>query len=93
MSVSAAALPYLLLLGVGVLPISFTLITLGPRYLPAHEVALFMLMETILGPYWVWLALGENPGLPAILGGAVVILTLATHTIVELRRNRQKPSG
>ena len=85
-AVAASVVPYMLLLGILVLPISFGLITVGPRYLPAHEVGLILLMETVLGPYWVWLVIGENPGLAAMIGGAIVVLTLAAHTVYDLRR-------
>ncbi len=50
------------LLGLVVLPVSIGLCLLGPRYLPAPEVALILRLETVLGPYWVWLALGGEPG-------------------------------
>ena len=76
----------MLLLGLGVLPISFGLITLGPRYLPAPEVGLIMLLETVLGPLWVWLVIDEQPSVRALIGGAVVIGALALHSIVSLRR-------
>lgn len=78
----------MLLLGLVILPISFGLMTLGPRYLPAPEVGLIMLLETVLGPYWVWLVLGEAPGTRAFIGGAVVIAVLALHSILGLRAQR-----
>jgi drug/metabolite transporter (DMT)-like permease len=74
-----------LLLSVIVIPLSFALITLGPRYLPAHEVALIGLLETILGTYLVWLVLDEHPGSAAIFGGAIVMVVLAAHSVVALR--------
>jgi drug/metabolite transporter (DMT)-like permease len=74
----------LLLLCVVVIPLSFTLITLGPRYLPAHEVALIGLLETVLGPYLVWLVLDEYPGTAAIAGGSIVLIVLAAHSVVGL---------
>jgi len=76
--------PYLVLLCIVVIPLSFSLITIGPRYLPAHEVSLIGALETFLGPLWVWLALGENPGLYAIAGGLVVITALALHSVAGL---------
>lgn len=78
----------LLAMGLLVLPISTTLITLGPRYLPAAEVGLLMLLETVLGPLWVWLALGEEPGPRALIGGAVVVTALALHALAGLRATR-----
>ena len=79
---------YVAAMGIFVLPISFALITLGPRYLPAPEVGLLMLLETVLGPLWVWIVLSEEPPLLTIVGGAVVLATLAGHSVYQLRRSR-----
>lgn len=80
-----AQLGLMLLLGLVVLPVSFGLFTLGPRYLPAPEVSLILLLETVLGPFWVWLVLGEAPGARALVGGAIVIGVLALHSALGLR--------
>jgi len=77
-----------LLMGLLVAPVSFAFITAGPRYLPAAEVGLLMLLETVLGPLWVWLALGEYPGDWAMAGGAIVIATLAGHALAGNRQRR-----
>ena len=80
---------YLIVLGGIVLPVSFTLITIGPRYLPAPEVSLILLTETILGPIWVWLALNEVPQATTLVAGALIISTLAVHTFMSLWATRQ----
>ncbi|MBT3342533.1 MAG: DMT family transporter [Gemmatimonadetes bacterium] len=77
---------YLGLLCLVVIPLSFSLITLAPRYLPSYEVSLIGALETFLGPLWVWLVLSENPGIHAIVGGLIVITALAMHTIAGLGR-------
>ena len=79
-------LAWMLVMGLFVVPVSFALITLGPRYLPAPEVSLLLLLETVLGPFWVWLALGEAPGTIALIGGAVVVATLTAHSALALGR-------
>lgn len=79
---------YTLVMGLIVVPISFALITLGPRYLPAAEVGLLMLLETVLGPFWVWLVLREYPGDLAMVGGTIVVATLAGHAIAGNGRAR-----
>ena len=89
MAVSATDTMFLLLLGGVVLPVSFTLITLGPRYLPAPEVSLMLLIETILGPIWVWMILSEVPHKATILAGLLIIFTLGTHTLMSLRALRR----
>jgi drug/metabolite transporter (DMT)-like permease len=79
---------YVVIMGLVVVPISFALITIGPRYLPAPEVGLLLLMETVLGPFWVWLVIGEYPGDLAVIGAAVVIITLAGHALAGNRQRR-----
>jgi drug/metabolite transporter (DMT)-like permease len=89
LSVSPTDMTYLIILGGIVLPVSFTLITMGPRYLPAPEVSLILLTETILGPIWVWLALNEVPQATTLVAGALIISTLALHTFMSLWATRQ----
>ncbi len=82
---------WLALLVLLVHPVAFLLITLGPRYLTAPEVSLLMLMETVLGPLWVWLALGERPPSSTLLGGAVILAALAANAAWRLRVSRALP--
>ena len=89
LSVSPTDMTYLIVLGGIVLPVSFTLITIGPRYLPAPEVSLILLTETILGPIWVWLALNEVPQATTLIAGALIISTLVSHTFMSLWATRQ----
>jgi drug/metabolite transporter (DMT)-like permease len=84
--------PLLLLLGFLVLPVSLTLISLGPKRLPAAEVGLLMLLETALGPLWVWLALNETPSLATFFGGALIIAALAAHSLAAWRSQRRLQS-
>jgi len=66
--------------------IPFVLVTLAPRYITAAEVNLFFLLETIFGPLWVWLVIKEQPSLETILGGSIIIITIATHSILALKK-------
>ena len=66
--------------------IPFVLITLAPRYITAAEVNLFFLLETILGPLWVWLVIHEQPSIETIIGGIIIIFTIATHSVLALRK-------
>jgi drug/metabolite transporter (DMT)-like permease len=54
---------------------------------PAAEVTLVSLLETVLGPLWVWLFVNEDPGGSALLGGALVLLALAFNAGLDLRRS------
>ena len=67
--------------------IPFVLVTIAPRFIPAEEVNLFFLLETIIGPFWVWLVIKEQPSLETIQGGAVIILTIAVHSFLKLRKS------
>jgi drug/metabolite transporter (DMT)-like permease len=73
--------------GLVVVPFGLMLLTLGPRYLAAPEVAMLMLLETVVGPFWVWLVLAEEPGIRSLIGGAIIIATLGLHALVRLRMN------
>jgi drug/metabolite transporter (DMT)-like permease len=91
-SVSQADMGYLLIMGLYMVPIGTALMFLGPRYIPAAEVGLLLLLESILGPVWVWMALGEAPGNNTLVGGAIVLSTLAINTVWALRQPRLEPA-
>ena len=65
--------------------IPFICVTLAPRYITAPEVNLFFLLETIFGPLWVWLVIREQPSIETIIGGSIIILTIAVHSIFILK--------
>ncbi|MDC3068953.1 DMT family transporter [Candidatus Pelagibacter sp.] len=67
--------------------IPFVLVTIAPRFIPAAEVNLFFLLETIIGPIWVWLIIKEQPSFETILGGAVIVVTIAFHSFLKLRNS------
>ena len=81
---------YILVLGLVLLPASFALLTKAPQYIPAPEVSLILLLETILGPLWVWLAINEEPPLPTVLGGTLIFVVLAVHAVLSLRASRRR---
>ena len=66
--------------------IPFVLVTIAPRFITAAEVNLFFLLETILGPIWVWLVIKEQPSMETIIGGSVIILTIAIHSFLALKK-------
>ena len=67
--------------------IPFVLVTIAPRFIPAEEVNLFFLLETIIGPFWVWMVIKEQPSIETIQGGAVIILTIAIHSFLKLKNS------
>ncbi|WP_127114658.1 DMT family transporter [Shimia sediminis] len=67
---------------------SASLLALGPRYITSAEVALLILLESVLAPLLVWVVLGENPGSWTLIGGTIVIGALAASNLVVLMRKR-----
>ena len=67
--------------------IPFVLVTIAPRFITAAEVNLFFLLETIIGPIWVWLIIKEQPTPETIVGGAIIVLTIATHSFLKLKKS------
>src|SRR6478735_7821088 len=73
---------WLIALGVGQIGLGFVLLTVGARLIPAAQVGLITLLEVVLGPLWVWLALDERPGTLTLVGGAIVIFAIVIQTRV-----------
>jgi drug/metabolite transporter (DMT)-like permease len=71
--------------GLLIIPLSSSLISNGPRFLPSADVSMFFLLETILTPLWIWMLFHEVPSRAVLLGGAIVIVTLVTHSLWRLR--------
>ena len=77
---------YIPLMCVMCVAIPFVLVTIAPRFITGAEVNLFFLLETILGPIWVWLVIKEQPSLETIIGGSLIILTIAIHSFLALKK-------
>ena len=76
LEVSSNSLFYISITGLVILPLSFILLSRAARMTPASNVSIIMLLETILGPLWVWIFISESPQLLTIIGGIIVILAL-----------------
>jgi drug/metabolite transporter (DMT)-like permease len=85
LSVPEGELPLLIFFGAGQLGVGMALFTTGARHIPAAHSSLISLVETALGPLWVWLVYGENPGPWVLGGGAIVIAALVGHTLLARR--------
>jgi drug/metabolite transporter (DMT)-like permease len=55
-------------------------------HLSAAEIGLLSLLETTLGPVWVWLGIGERPSDLALFGGVMVITSLLANEIVGVQQ-------
>ena len=54
----------------------FIFITIGARSTPSAMVGLIMLSESILGPIWAFLFVGERPSLFTLIGGAIILFSV-----------------
>lgn len=72
-------------MGLIMLPLAFSLQFIGARYIPAPEVLLLFLLEAVLAPILVWAVIGEEPAGTTLLGGLVILATLASHAVWSLR--------
>jgi drug/metabolite transporter (DMT)-like permease len=75
----------LALLGVVQLGVSYLLYARAIRHITALEAVLIPVIEPILNPIWVLLALGERPGPLSMAGGAIVLSAVTARTVHGLR--------
>ena len=92
-SASAGNLALLALFGIGQLGSGLLLFTAGARLIPVAEASLIAVLECVLGPLWVWLAVGERPGAFSLIGGAVILSALVAHTAADLARPPRPPGA
>ena len=76
----------LLLFGFAQLGIGLAIFSVGAARAPATDVALISMLEPIMGPIWVWIFMDEYPGVPALIGGSIVFVALAVHTLYAASR-------
>jgi drug/metabolite transporter (DMT)-like permease len=67
---------------------SLIVFTLGSRLVSAAELTLLSLTEVVLGPIWVWLAFAETPSILTLLGGAILLASIAGRAATGIRRRR-----
>ncbi|MEM7255983.1 MAG: DMT family transporter [Pseudomonadota bacterium] len=70
--------------------LSSCFLALGPRYISSAEVALLILLESVLAPILVWWVVGEQPGYWTVIGGVLVLGVLCISNIVALQRARAR---
>jgi drug/metabolite transporter (DMT)-like permease len=87
-SLGAETYAVLGLMGLLQLPLALVLMTEATRYLPSAEASLFLVVEAILGTLWVWLVVGEEPPELTLVGGSLVVVTLAGHSWIALQREQ-----
>jgi len=80
------------LTGIIILPVSFVTLSYAARFVSSSTVSLIMLLETVLGPLWIWWGIGEVPTNSMLIGGAIVVICLTGFLIKEGRRKDAPPT-
>lgn len=79
----------LMLLGTVQLGLAYLLYASAIRHVTALEAVLIPVLEPILNPVWVMLAVGERPSWLALAGGSVVLGAVTLRAAAGLRATRQ----
>jgi len=83
----------LAIMGLAQMPAALVLIGQSTRYLPSAEVSLFLLVETVCSPIWVWLVIGEEPPPATFIGGSLIIVTLVLYFRMSLQAMERSTCG
>jgi drug/metabolite transporter (DMT)-like permease len=73
-------------MGLIITPYSRVLIFSGTKFINASEVSLLMIIETVMGPIWVWMVLKEVPSTYTFIGGGIILLTLIANSIYIMKK-------
>lgn len=84
-SASPRDLALLAFLGLFQLALPCMFLVLASRALLAPEIALIGLLEVVLGPLWVWILVGEEPGRATLVGGGIVLAALVLNEVATVR--------
>lgn len=82
--ITAHTFSLILLEGSIVVFIALSLIAKSSRLIPSAHLGLFLLLETIFGPIWIYFIFREFPGYNAIVGGSVILLALLANSIYSV---------
>ena len=77
LAISSTQFLYVSIIGFLLVPFAFVMMTIAPRFAPPAEVELLYLLESVLGPLWVWLVIHETPSLNTIVGGSILLASVA----------------
>lgn len=90
MNVTFETVPWLVitLMGIFQLGLAYVLFSIGIKTTSPITASLIAALEPLLSPIWVMLATGEKPGVFAVAGGVVVLITIVVYNILSARRSR-----
>jgi len=70
-----------LVIGAGIV-----MLTIGAKSVPAAEIIVLSMSEVVLASIWVWLAFGEVPSILTLVGGAIVLGSIAVQASIGMRK-------
>ncbi len=68
--------------------VSFVFISIAPQYISSPEVGIFFLLETAIGPLWVWFFIYEVPTQRTFIGGIIIVIIIFIHSYSMIRKER-----
>lgn len=74
--------------GAAVQTIGVALVMTSARYISAGEISLMVLFESVCGPIWAWLFVGEVPRVMTIVGGSLAIGAIAVWLLIRIQQDR-----
>lgn len=74
-----------LFMGAFTIGLGIALVTLAAGYLPPSEVSVLVLLESVFGPLWVWVFLGETATIYVLTGGAIVLTAVVIQTFAKTK--------
>lgn len=83
------AIGWLVVNGAIVMPLALICLAAAPMFIPSPLVSMGYLIETVLAPVWMWMIFAERPSTLSLLGGALIVATLAAHAFAELAARRR----
>ncbi|NDW04124.1 DMT family transporter [Jiella pacifica] len=87
--VQSEAIGWLVVNGAIVMPLALICLAAGPTFVPSPLVSMGYLIETVLAPIWMWMIFTERPSPLSLVGGALIVATLAAHALAELAARRR----
>ena len=87
--IGAGTTAALLFMGVIQLAVPMVLYMRGAKHVPAVQMVLITMADTVLNPLWVWLVHREVPATSVFWGGAVILLAIAVSAWPSLSAARR----
>lgn len=89
-TVDTTSMYILLIAGLLISPFSRIFVLIGTKTLPASEISLLTILETILAPIWAWIFLSEVPIMNTIFGGLIILATLIINSLYLIKISKKK---